>query len=220
MDDVVEALEDEGIGRDGFRGLVVTQPVKAASALRRLAEREKWPSSYWQGFLWFLAEPRERPQGQARLLEYVARILVGAPERLFDDIASAIAGFVKRIAERYGTDRETEFGALWTRAWSGREESEPEVLGLDDPLTDALNCAAGKLAEAALVRLRKYEPIAGAGLPAPVRAYFDAIGGDRDRHLGRVMLATRLHYLFAIDGGLGWGTHDSASGSRKFGGSL
>ena len=199
VDDVVEALEDEGIDREGFRKLVVTQPVKAASALRRLVEREKWPSIYWQGYLWFLAEPRERPQGQARLLEHVARIIVGAPERLFDDIASAVAGFVKRIAERYGTDRETEFGALWTRAWSGRDESEPEVLGLDDPLTDALNCAAGKLAEAALVRLRKYEPIAGAGLPASVRAYFDAISCDRDRHLGRVMLATRLHYLFAID---------------------
>ena len=199
VNDVVGALEAEGIGRDGFRGLVVTQPVKAASALRRLAERGNWPSSYWQGFLWFLAEPRERPHRQGRLLEYVARVLVGAPEQLFDDISSAVGGLVKRIAERYDTGRETEFEVLWTRAWSVREESEPEVLGLDDPLTDALNSAAGKLAEAALVRLGKYEPIAGAGFPAPVRAYFDAIGVDRDRHLGRVMLATRMHYLFAID---------------------
>ena len=199
VDDVVRALEAEEIGRDEFRGLVVTQPVKAASALGRLAERESWPSRYWQGFLWFLAEPRERPQRQARLLEYVARILGGAPEVLFDDIASAVAGFVKRIAERYGADRENEFEVLWTRAWSAKEESEPEVLGLDDPLTDALNSASGKLAEAALDRLRKYEAIAGTGLPGPVRPYFDAIGVDRDRHLGRVILATRLHYLFVLD---------------------
>ena len=68
-----------------------------------------------------------------------------------------------------------------------------------EPFTDALNSASGKLAEAALVRVGKYEPTAGAGLPAPVRGYLDAIGGDSDRHLGRVILATRLHYLFAID---------------------
>ncbi len=66
-------------------------------------------------------------------------------------------------------------------------------------MTDALNHAAGKLAETALIRLWKYEPIAGAGLPATVRPYFDAIGGDPDGRLGRVMLATRLHQLFAID---------------------
>ena len=199
VDDVVRALEADGIGRDEFRGLVVTQPDKAASALRRLAERGNWPSSYWQGFLWFLAEPRESPQCQERLLECVARILVGAPAKLFDDIASAVTGFVKRIAEGYGTDREIEYQVLWTKAWSGGEVDEPRVLGLDDPLTDALDSASGKLAEAALVRLRRYEPMAGTGLPAPVRPYFDAIGVDRDRHLGRVMLATRMHYLFAID---------------------
>ena len=201
VDDVVSALEAEGMSRDGFRGLVVTQPVKTACALRRVAERGNWPSKYWQGFLWFLAEAREGPPRQARLLDYVARLLVDAPDELFDEIASAAAGFVKRIGERWGTDRESEFEGLWTRAWSGREESEAEVLGLDDSLTDALNSASGKLAEAALVRLGKYEPKAGSCFPARVRPYFEAIGGDRDRHLGRVMLATRLHYLFAIDPG-------------------
>ena len=62
-----------------------------------------------------------------------------------------------------------------------------------------VNHSAGKLAEAGLARLWKYEPRAGAGLPPPVRPYFDAIGADPEGELGRVMLATRLHYLFSID---------------------
>ena len=48
--DVVSAVEREAIGRDGYRGLVLVKPVKAASALRRLAQRGKWPGTIWQGF--------------------------------------------------------------------------------------------------------------------------------------------------------------------------
>ena len=58
--DVVAALEEERVGQDGLRGLVVLKRVKVASALRRLAKQGVWPASYWQGFLWHLAEPRER----------------------------------------------------------------------------------------------------------------------------------------------------------------
>ena len=49
------------------------------------------------------------------------------------------------------------------------------------------------------MRLWKYELTAGSGLPLAVRLYFDAIGSDADGQLGRVMLATRLHRLFAVD---------------------
>ena len=70
---------------------------------------------------------------------------------------------------------------------------------MGEALTNALNHPAGKLAEAALTRLRKYEPLTEAGIPVDVGPYFDAIGEEPGGHLGRVMLATRLHYLFAVD---------------------
>ena len=202
--DVVAALKEQGVGQDGLRGLVVLKRVKVASALRRLAKQGVWPASYWQGFLWHLAEPRERNGQPARLHDHVAGILAEAPDGLFNEIGSAVAGFVSRLAEAYGTDREDDFRLLWMKAWTGKEDVEPETVDLGDPLTDALNHPAGKLAEAALVRLRKYEPEIGAGLPEAVRPYFDAIGEDPGGQLGRVMLATRLHYLFAVD--LGWAT--------------
>ena len=199
VDDVVGALTKEAIGSERFRGLVAKVPVKAARALRRLAKQDKRPSSYWQELLWFLSGRREPPERQGRLVDYVAGILVGAPEGMSDGIAGAMAGFMERVAERWGRDREVEFGVLWTKAWRGGEERG--VLDPVEPFTDALNSASGKLAEAALVRVGKYEPAAGAGLPAAVRGYLDAIGSDGDRRLGRVILATRLHYLFAVDRG-------------------
>ena len=197
--DVALALENEEIGRDAFRGFVLSKPVKATLALRRVAARGRWPASIWQGFLWALAGFGEPKRPQRRLKECVARLLAEAPEELFANVGSAAAGFVKDLAEEHGTDRESELRTLWTKAWSGIGTDQPETSELNEPLTDALNHAAGKLAEAALIRLWKYEPKTGAGLPPSVRPYFDSIGTDPAGRLGRVMLATNLHPLFAID---------------------
>ena len=197
--DLVAALEEDRVGQDKFRGLVTTRPAKVAHALRRIAQRGGWPASYWQGLLWYLAEKGERKERQARLQDYVARVLAEAPERLFSEVGTAAAGFASRLAERYGTDQESEFRLLWTRAWTGKEEGEPETVAMEEVLTDALSHPAGKLAEAALTRLQKYEPLRGAGIPTDVKPYFDAIGEDPGGRLGRVMLATQLHYFFAID---------------------
>ena len=197
--DVVAVIEDEKIGRDAFRGLVALQPVKAASALRRVAMGRKWPATIWQEFLWALDGACERPGLKRRMRGYVARLLVGAPDELFAEVGSAAAGFVKDLAEEYGIDRERELTALWRKVWGGVSMSGSEGIGLDDPLTEALNDAGGKLAEVALIRLWKYEPVTSAGLPAAVRPYFDVVGDDAAGQLGRVMLATRLHQLFAID---------------------
>ena len=131
----------------------------------------------------------------------MATVLAGAPPALFNEVGSAAAEFVTRLAEKCGIDREEEFGLLWSKAWGGMGEVKSETVDLADPLTDALNHPAGKLAEAALDRMRKYEPAVGEGIPGALRPYFDAIGDDPGGHLGRVMLATRLHYLFAIDPG-------------------
>ena len=197
--DLAAALGGDGMGRDEFRGLVVQRPVKVAFALRRLANEGRWPAHCWQGYLWFLAEPREPQRHEARLRGYVARVLADAPGELIEGIGSAAGGFVKRLAEEWGADREPELVVLWQKAWEGKGARSQAILGVDDPLTDALNHSAGKLAEAALARLGKYEPRAGAGLPVLVRPYFDAIGADPEGELGRVMLATRLHYLHSLD---------------------
>ena len=199
VSDVVKALGEERVGQDELRGLVALQPQKVASALQILAQDGMWPAMYWQGFLWEMDWAGDPEASSAKSRNDVAGILSEAPDQLFKEVGSAAAGFVKDLAEEFGTSREAEFGKLWTKAWNGKEGTDPEASDLEDPLTDALNYSAGKLAEAALARLQKYAPQADAGIPAEIRPYFRAIGEDPYGHLGRVMLMTQLHNLFTID---------------------
>ena len=197
--DFIAAIRDRGIVREGYRGLALSQPVKAASALRRLAKEGEWPTTCWLGFLDVFPGLRERPRSCARLQAFVSHLISGAPDWFLADVGPAVGGFVKDLAEDLGTDRENELRVLWERAWSGVDKTKPQVSDFDDMLTEALNHSAGMLAEAALVRLWKYEPKPGERLPPPVQPYFNAIDSDPEGHLGRVMLATRLYHLFAID---------------------
>ena len=200
MDDVAGALETEHIDQYQFRGLVRAKPVKVARALRRLAAHDRWPAMYWEYFLRSISDEREEPKKRRRLRAHVVRLLGQAPDDLFTQIGAAGADLVRELASAYETDREHEIQRLWSRVWAAAGTAEGMlIVALDDPITDALNHPAGKLADAAVSRLLKYELKAGDGLPATVRPYFDAIAADRNGHLGRVMLATRLHYLFAVD---------------------
>ena len=125
---------------------------------------------------------------------------MNAPDWLFDEVEDAVAELVKELARTYGTDREGEIAELWEKGWNAvRRRAPAQIVALDEPLTDALNDAAGKLADAALARLSKYRPRVGNRLPEPVRGYFNAITEEPSGHLGQVMIATRLHYLYAVD---------------------
>ena len=198
--DVATAIKDEGIGPDQFRGLARLQPDKAVEALDQLADEDRWPVEFWQHFLWSKSNSPEREGEDAALTLRVAGLLVRAPDKLFEEIDATAAEFVKGLANAYGTEREHEFEILWTRAWRAVGRRRPAAVGImEEPLTDALNDAAGRLTEAALARLSKHRPGANDKLPAAVRPYFEAIAEEPSGHLGRVMLATRLHYLFAVD---------------------
>ena len=199
MRDVIAALDSGKVSQEALRELVIRTPVKVACALRRLASQGKWSATSWQGLLWHLASLREGKDQPMRLHGYVAVVIIEAPDELFNEAGSAVAGFVERLAEGCATDWEDDFGVLWTKAWTGKGDGEVQASSTEGPLTEALNHPAGRLAEAAMARLRKYEPQIGAGLPVAVRSYFDLMGKDPRGQLGRVLLATRLHYLFMID---------------------
>ena len=198
--DIVAAIRDENIRPDEFRGLASTQPEKSREALEQLGAEGWWPPVFWQQFLWSIPGPPDEPGADTGLHEEVARILSDAPDELYEEIGSAFADLVKGLANAYEGDREPEFAVLWARAWRipGRR-APPELAVAEEPLDQALNDPAGKLADAALARLSKHQPQIGEGLPEPLRPYFDAVARDPGGHLGRVILATRLYYLFAID---------------------
>ena len=195
--DVVVALRENKISAENFEGLALQQPIKCARALGVLARTGLWPASYWQRFLWAIGSLRRQEQLRPGLQLYTAVLLSRGPESLFSEVGSAAGNFVEKIADVYSKNREDLIVMVWDRAWKGI--GHEQSVDTDDVLTQALNHAAGKLAEAALHRLWKHGPKANAGLPDPTRHYFDTIASDPNGHLGRVMLATRLYQLFAFD---------------------
>ena len=198
--DVATAINDEGIDADQFRGLARLQPDKAAEALERLGAEDEWPAMFWQHFLWSMPGSSEREGEETALQQRIAELLVRAPDELFEEIDATAADFVKGLASAYGAEREQEVETLWARAWRAVGRHMPVAIDvLEEPLDEALNDSVGRLAEAALARLSKHRLGVGDNLPAPLRPYFEAIAGEPNGHLGRVMLATRLHYLFAVD---------------------
>ena len=198
--DVARAIRDESASQEQFRGLARAQPEKAIEALEELAAEGTWRADFWK---WFLRSVPNTPVGEEtgiHLHERAAGCLLKAPDWLFDEVEDAVAELVKELAKTFGTDREGEIAELWEKGWNAlRRQAPAQIVLLDEPLTDALNDPAGKLADAALARLSKYGPRAGNRLPEPVRRYFNAITEEPSGHLGRVMIATRLHYLYAVD---------------------
>ena len=198
--EIAAAIRDENVSAEGFRNLAQARPRKAADALKELSEEGRWPAPFWQGFLWSIPHAPDQPDAVTELREEIAKTLINAPVELFEEIGTPITSIVEEQAKTCATEREAEFARFWARAWNAAAAKEVEnVIGIGDPMTDALNHPAGKLAEAALSRLSKYKPGAGKKLPAQVQPYFSAIADSAHGHLGRVMLAARLHYLHAID---------------------
>ena len=198
--DVATAIRDESIGSDQFRGLARLEPGKAAEALELLGNEDRWPGKFWQHFFWSMPGSSEREGGDNAFQQRVAELLVSAPDELFEEIDATVADFVEGLASAYGAEREQEIETLWARAWRAVGRRMPVAIDVsEEPLDEALNDSAGRLAEAALARLSKHRLGVGDNLPAPLRPYFEAIAGEPNGHLGRVKLATRLHYLFAVD---------------------
>ena len=194
--ELVRALQGEDIGDMPLEGLIRRRPVKVASALRQLADQGHYPERCWQLFLWHLQGRTNTQKPTARLQDCVARVLANAPVALFAGVDSAAAGFVVNLAERYDIDREPNLLALWQKAWEGAPEAKPNG---NDPSDQVLTNATGRLAEAALTRLWKYEPTVQGTLPAAVRPYFDNIASDPKGLWGRFNLIVRLYDLYAID---------------------
>ena len=199
VDEVMAALDQGEVSEDCFRGLLARKETKIAAALRWLAEQGKWPARYWEWLLWHLARPVESQRSATRRYRHAACILARAPGFLFGQVGASAAHFISRLAEEYSVEREAEFSGLWMKAWIGKKPGGTDAAYETNPLTTALNHPAGILAEAALTRLGKNNFQAGGEIPNTIRPYFEEIGMDREGHLGRVMLMTRLQYLFWID---------------------
>lgn len=195
--ELATSLQGRKIDADAFEGLVLEDPTKAVAALRTLSNQASWPELYWERLLWMMSRPSAESQITDGTVRDVAALLTNAPPELLGDIGLAVAGFVEALARTWGPEAEADFRRLWTLAWAGVPLTSDT--NDRDSLTRALNHAAGKLAEAALLRVAKYDPKRNEGLPKEALEYMERVAQDRSASLGRVIFATRLHYLFQLD---------------------
>lgn len=197
VNDIRVAMEENEINDYEFRILLGLRSAKVVSALRYLSKDGKWLNVYWEKLLWYLGTASNQ-NNNVKMNKHVASIIAPAPDKFFSEFSLAASTFVLRIAHECITNEETTFKILWTRAWTMKQDIQPNNKS-QDPITSALLHPEGKLAEAALIRLEKQKSVADKGIPSEVKSYFDAIVSETDGHQGRIMLMTQLHHLFTID---------------------
>ena len=194
--DIIAAIQtlDEGV----LIELVIKRPVQAIEAVCRFTEREQLSLPLWEDFLAGVVRLQNSNKGLPKWRRSVCRALAYAPDELFAKSSWAASEFVRQFAENLESNEEKEFSALWTRVWQSMDVSHYSEADYDDPLTMAFNHPAGKLADAALIRLSKHQPTVGGGLPNAVQHYFDTVISDSRGGPGRIMFATNLLRLHTI----------------------
>ena len=189
--------ESDQLEWEDLDAIVRRGAAKVAEALRECAEAGDYPPEPWRCLMSYLASIRREGNAESDVEDDVAQVLSTSPDDLLATVTVTAADFVRTIGQAWDRGREPEFRVLWERAWANAT-SGVEIANVD-PVTRALNHTSGKLADAAVFRLSKHEAQFQGGLPPSVRLYFDSIAASPDAHPGRVLLAARLNYLFAID---------------------
>lgn len=189
--------ESDGLSWEDLGAVVQQDAARVAEVLRECAERGEHPPAPWTRLMWHLVAMRREDKAAPDVEDDVLEVLSSAPDDLFAKTATAVADSLRGIGDAWDSERESEFRVLWEKTWINAANG----IGIDnaDPVTRALNHVSGKLAEAAIFRLSKHEPLPQSGLPSSVRFYFDTIATSPDAHPGRVLLAARLNYLFTVD---------------------
>ncbi len=189
--------ESDGLSWEDLGAVVRQDAARVAEVLRECAEGDEHPPALWTRLLWHLVSMRREDKAAPDVEDNVLEALSNAPDDLFVNATMAVADFLRAIGDAWASERESEFRVLWEKTWI----SAASGVRIDnaDPVTRALNHVSGKLAEAAIFRLSKREPPPQSGIPSAVRFYFDTVATSPDAHPGRVLLAARLNFLFAVD---------------------
>ena len=189
--------ESDGLSWEDLGTVVDRDAARVAEVLRECAECGKYPPAPWTRLMWRLVSMRREDKAALDVEDDVFEVLLGTPEDLFVNVTTALADFLRAISDAWDSERESDFRVLWRRTWISTASGSS--IGNADPVTRALNHVSGKLAEAAIFRLSKHEPLPQSGLPSSVRFYFDTIATSPDAHPARVLLAARLNFLFTVD---------------------
>ncbi|MCW0234257.1 MAG: SIR2 family protein [Ferrovibrio sp.] len=193
--DIRDADIDKEAFRDRFELFVRDAPVRAFVFLLRLSDYGKSSKPLWDRLFWH-AGTLVRDGKLLRRFErcFIPRLL-DVPEGYLGGAGHAAADFIAELS-KHPLQVPDNFFDFWMCIWA---QKVPEPSGTEDILTQALNSASGRLAEAATERLWALKPMPGSGFPDEVGSYLAKIVSDPHAVLARAYLATRLSSLFAVD---------------------
>jgi hypothetical protein len=197
-----EQQQREGL-LESWRQLVGMEPDRGIAILEMLSGgKSGGPPDIWRATLSGLRERAKEDDLRTRLIE----ILSTVPSVLFDqfEYSRSVADLLDSLRSSLAKERQVEsFWGLFDRAL-GASEDDPE--NSDEPesgewVTLAINRSLGRLATAFFSAIFAYQLKASDGIPIEHRERLDQLVGfkRRDHRLARVIAASRLPYLFAVD---------------------
>lgn len=207
QDELIATLQDTVERRDGLLGawkqLADTDPETTIGVLEELAQKgHSGPGDVWEYGLWGLRESAKRPERRARILAALEQI----PDALINepDVARACADFLNAAASsRPSPTSEPAVWSLFDRTFAAIADDAENVQSPDehDAVSHAVNNALGRLAQAFFALLFARALKVSSKFPSDLRARADrlispSVGSHRP---ARVIAASRLSYLFAVD---------------------
>lgn len=201
-EELAEALRNyqpEGFGSsDLVRLLSLQRPDQTIGALEIIVRKHKsWPTEVWRRVLWGLDDDRDTA---IKTSEKLLKLFSQASDKHISEIGHAVSTWLRTVIGSETPTPQKPLLDLWMRVWNTTPETEIEELGADI-LTSALNDRSGVLAETLLNVLWARKPKTGERIPNDLLSLFDAIAERaKPSHIyGRVILASRLYNLFALD---------------------
>jgi hypothetical protein len=203
---LIGLLRSEQDAREGlleaWRQLAVENAPRTLAVLEQLAHAEEpGPTDVWRQALWGLRDSAKEESHRERLLH----LLLDMPKALFEtpEIANTAADILDAVSRTAGG------AALF---WLAFDRTLPAVTNSpengDEPQTGqwvslAINRSLGRLAGAFLNAMFGRALKVGQGIPDDLRPRFDRLiqPDNRAHRLARVIAASRLSYLFAVDPG-------------------
>jgi hypothetical protein len=187
---------------DAWRQLGNAAPRRVIALLEQLADQPHSPHDVWVHSLWAVREATKEPELRDSLLA----LLAGLRRNLFEEreISRAITDILAVAATAdLLIDAERNFWVLFDLMASNLEgdTSNADVPEQSDWVSLAINRPMGRLAIAFFSALFARKLDAGARIPPDLRQRLDALvaPASRSHRLARVIAASRLSYLFAVD---------------------
>ncbi|MCW8127556.1 anti-phage defense-associated sirtuin Dsr1 [Microbulbifer halophilus] len=165
-----------------------------AYALCYLAKQNVWPQERWRDALQAWSDE----ELHSRSWQYIAPVLVDAPDSLMQAISHSVSRWLQTIAKTF-EGHERYFFTLVRRILALDYQKGDS----DDPVSRAINHPVGHVTEALLDWWYRSALEDGQGLSEQIKPIFTELCDtqfDKYRH-GRVLLATHVIALFRVDRG-------------------